>query len=343
MAAVRSGHKAGAATVAALLLVGAALLVALSAGLGAQTGTSAQLASQAEQDQTPRVMKGKWADLPWADHREVVCWGDSLTEGVGADVAIVQTGDTQYDASFKSYPQILRDLCGLTVINCGVSGATSEEIVAMREGIPADSDGLDYEVFDQEVADLGAEHPGDILVVEIGSNGGWDSDYELLISQYWRIIEYSDCDGYIVVGDTDDPGTSWGDMRQQAFSPGDKSRETSWEQALQEEFGDHFINMRLYLIENGLKVCGLEEEPSDDDAASQGCISDKLKSDWTHLDSYGYYAKARGIYERGLALGYWLDGYSQTSLRDSLFPVGEKGSAPSDPPSHKLARAWMLE
>lgn len=237
--------------------------------------------------------------------REVVCWGDSMTEGAGADVAVIHTEDTEYDASYKSYPQVLQDLCGLPVFNCGVMGATSEEIVAMSEGDPLDDEGRPYAVFDQRIARLGAKHPGDVLVLEMGSNGGWDNDYEVLISQYWRIIRHAGCESFIIVGDTDDPGTSLGDERQEAFGEGDRLRETDWEVALREEFGDHFVNMRLYLIENGLGLCGLEEDADDEEWASYGCISEKLKADWTHLNSYGYYAKARGIYERGVALGYW--------------------------------------
>ena len=36
-----------------------------------------------------------------------------------------------------------------------------------------------------------------------------------------------------------------------------------------------------------------------------GCISGKLRSDWTHFNAYGYYAKGLGIYKKGVELGYW--------------------------------------
>lgn len=241
------------------------------------------------------------------DSREVMCWGDSLTEGVGANAAVIKANSITYDASYKSYPEILRDFCGLRVFNCGVAGATSEEIVAMREGTPLDKEGRAYEVFDEEVAQISREHPGDILVLEIGSNGGWDGDYNKLIDQYWKIINFSDCKDFIVVGDTDDPGSSVGDEDQEAFEEGDANRETEWEHALSEAFGKHFINMRLYLINRGLGLCGLREGPYDENMKSTGCISRQLRSDWTHLNSFGYFAKAYGIYERGVALGYWGD------------------------------------
>lgn len=241
------------------------------------------------------------------DCREVMCWGDSLTEGVGADIAVIQTDSISYDASYKSYPEILHDLCGLSVFNCGVAGATSEEIVGMREGNPFDEEGDAFDVFDSDVVEIGQEHTGDILVVEIGSNGGWDGDYDKLIDQYWRIINYSGCEAYIVVGDTDDPGTSLGDTDQSEFDEGDIDRETEWECALKAEFGDHFVNTRLFLIEHGLEVCGLKKDSDDERLNSFGCISQQLRSDWTHLNSFGYYAKAFAIHKRGIALGYWGD------------------------------------
>lgn len=69
------------------------------------------------------------------------------------------------------------------------------------------------------------------------------------------MIQNSGCDYYIIVGDTDDPGTSIADTTQGIrnedgtyIGVGD----TAWEATLREAYGDHFINMRTYLIENGL-------------------------------------------------------------------------------------------
>ena len=58
------------------------------------------------------------------------------------------------------------------------------------------------------------DHSGDILILEIGSNGGWENDYKTLILQYDAMIQEFGCKYYIVVGDTDDPGTSIGDLSQ---------------------------------------------------------------------------------------------------------------------------------
>lgn len=245
--------------------------------------------------------------------RKVMCWGDSLTEGTGADEAVIVTAAGTYDASFKSYPQILHDMCGLTVVNYGVPSATSYDVLALcDELLPAkaeasadDGDAGDGPSDGVSLPTATTEEPGDVLIVEMGSNGGWDGDYDLLIAQYRWIIERSGCSQFIVIGDTDDPGTSAGDEEQPEMEPGDPMRETAWESALREAFGDRFVNMRLYLILHGLEACGLDADEYDWELATRGCLSEKLRSDWTHLNSYGYYAQALGVYERGLQLGYW--------------------------------------
>lgn len=148
----------------------------------------------------------------------------------------------------------------------------------------------------------------DILILEIGSNGGWGSDYQTLILQYDDIILNSGCEYYIIVGDTDDPGTSIGDYNQGEYND-DGSYvgigDTSWEAALREAYGDHFFNTRTYIIQNGLSICGLKTTTQDLENFKRGNISKQMRYDWTHFNAYGYYAKGVGIYEKGRELGYW--------------------------------------
>ncbi|MDO5382377.1 MAG: hypothetical protein Q4F06_06665 [Eubacteriales bacterium] len=155
---------------------------------------------------------------------------------------------------------------------------------------------------------VSVDHQDDILILEIGSNGGWDSDYRQLIAQYDSIINNSGCKYYIIVGDTDDPGTSIGDNNQTEFDDSGSYvgiGDTSWEAALREAYGEHFFNTRVYLIKNGLSICGLDANRQDLDYYLRGDISPQLRADWTHFNAYGYYAKAQGIYEKGRSLGYW--------------------------------------
>ena len=248
-------------------------------------------------------------ELPSAEtdsQREIACWGDSMTKGVGADVAsiFVSSGE-EFDISYLSYPDVLERLTGMTTYNYGVSGATSDEIAYMQGGAQLEYDADYFTAVDEDVMEQGREHPGDILVLEIGSNGGWNEDYSELIEQYRSMIDHAGCEDYIIIGDTDDPGTSVADSSQEAFPDGTGTGETAWETALREEFGDHFINMRAFLVERGLDVAGLEATDDDREAAERGCVSEQLRSDWTHLNSLGYYAQAVAVYERGRDLGYW--------------------------------------
>ncbi|MDO5401838.1 MAG: hypothetical protein Q4F11_00215 [Eubacteriales bacterium] len=144
------------------------------------------------------------------------------------------------------------------------------------------------------------ERKDDILILEIGSNGGWNNNYDELVEQYDAMLQSVDCKYYIIVGDTDDPKLS-ADANKEEVGSG----ETPWEKALKEAYGDHFLNLRLYLIQNGLSDCGLEATQDDLNGYEEGIISQQLRSDWTHFNAYGYYSKAVGIYEKGKALGYW--------------------------------------
>lgn len=236
--------------------------------------------------------------------REIVCWGDSMTEGMGASEAMIDTDDGYFDARNLSYPDVLQRLTGIRTLNYGVSGATSEEIAIMQGALEPNDDLESYDALNPLVAEAAREHKGDVLVLEIGSNGGWDGDYDTLIAQYDAMIAYAECEGFIVIGDTDDPGTSIGDTYQQRVDYLG-TNDTAWEAALRAAYGDRFLNMRVFLIENGLELAGFEVSPDDEEAAAQGCISTQLRADWTHLNSYGYYAKAVAVYQQGLQLGYW--------------------------------------
>lgn len=59
------------------------------------------------------------------------------------------------------------------------------------------------------------------------------------------------------------------------------------------------------MLDYGLSDCGLRASALDKMYGAFGCISGKLRSDWTHFNAYGYYAKGLGIYKKGVELGYW--------------------------------------
>lgn len=152
-----------------------------------------------------------------------------------------------------------------------------------------------------------ADHSNDILIIEMGSNGGWHGEYSELIAQYDSIIERFGNPYYIIIGDTDDPGDSADANQGMRDSEGNKIglNDTYWEAALREAYGEHFLNTREYMITNGLRDTGLLTTKRDLRGFQNGMISKKLRADWTHFNSYGYYTKAKAIYLKGVQLGYW--------------------------------------
>ena len=144
---------------------------------------------------------------------------------------------------------------------------------------------------------------GDVLVIQMGSNGGWD-DYDELIQQYKAMIDNSGTECYIIIGDTDNPDESV-DSAYYTDSSEVGIDDTLWEAALREAFGEHFINMRVYMIENALSTAGLEPTQEDIDNIDDGRVPESLKHDFTHLNSYGYYAVGVAVYNKSIELGYW--------------------------------------
>ena len=197
---------------------------------------------------------------------------------------------------------MLAHFTGLPVYNFGITGALSSEIVSAEGGLVKRESPYGNVSRLMAVAEEGRQHRGDILIAEMGSNGGWSS-YDELVSQYREMLKYSHCDKYLILGDTDDPGKSSADIDQEPLT--NPTDETSWETALREAFGEHFVNLRLYLVNNGLSVSGLQPTTEDLEAMALGNIPPQLRSDYTHFNGYGYYAMARAVYEHGAELGYW--------------------------------------
>lgn len=170
----------------------------------------------------------------------------------------------------------------------------------------SDSSSIDIPAGTQVLSKASVDRAKDILVLEIGSNGGWNDDYQTLIDQYRAMLLSVGCQNYIILGDSDDPGDS-ADGSQEEFDYGNGLDETGWESALHDAFGDHFLNVRTYLIQNGLSDNDLSATEEDEERAAYGKISLQLRTDYdnTHLCSAGYYSKGIAVYQKGKTLGYW--------------------------------------
>lgn len=202
---------------------------------------------------------------------EIHAWGDSMTSGIGS--------------RGKSFPDFLGELTGIPTKNFGIGGEDSLEILGRS---------LKY----------GAQKE-DVLILQMGDNGGW-KDLEELIDQYKRLIYEARCDRYIIMSSSDDP-----DDYDQIWAYTDEPiglEDTWYEARYREVFGDHLFVGRQYLIRHGLEINDLEETEEDRIRAEKGNISLQLRNpeiDNTHLNEMGYRAVARGVYEQGKILGYW--------------------------------------
>ncbi|GEM_PF-1772187 len=260
-------------------------------------------------------------------YKRIACWGDSMTQGVGSERGYLS--NQGIDISYENYPGHLRNMTGYHTMTHGYAGALSDEIVS-------------YEREYYNNSNYGQE----ILLLEIGSNGGWNGDYNTLIEQYKQMIRNAGTAYYIIIGDTDDPGTSIGDVNYRSengidteddSNPDIEDEDTEnedyddedyddsdddewdeeyidgsagfqtirWEEALQEAFGDHFFNLREFMYEEGMDIVGLPITDTDEENLEEGKLPESLRFDWTHFNAYGYYAKAVGIYRKGVELGYW--------------------------------------
>ena len=287
---------------------------------------------------------------------DVACIGDSLTYGYGAS-----PGSTDY-------PAVLAKLCGKTVYNLGVSGESTDEILARQGGfpaivnpfaIPADTSNVEITfagainigggktsllrkasgnlvnpvVIDSVEGNISAsnnkyyftrlkdgtahivnrpqyvitkemrEHKDDIQIIFMGINGGWmitandaETRIKKLTSQIDMMIDYNTSKKYIIIGMH--YFYSWvlynGLTKEQL------------ENAMLLKYGNHYINLRKYMIEYGLADAGLTATEADTEAINNGNVPPSLLySDGIHGNSYFYNILANLVNKKGIELGYW--------------------------------------
>lgn len=286
----------------------------------------------------------------------IACIGDSLTYGYGAS-----PGSTDY-------PTILAGLCGKTVYNLGVSGESTDEILARQGGFPAivnpvniPADTSNVEITFASTVNIGGgntsllrkssgklvnpvvidgvegnisasnnkyyftrledgtahivnrpqyvitkemrEHKDDIQIIFMGTNGGWmitandaETRIKKLTSQIDMMIDYNTSKKYIIIGMH--YFYSWvlynGLTKEQL------------ENAMLLKYGNHYINLRKYMIEYGLADAGLTATEADTEAINNGNVPPSLLySDGIHGNSYFYNILANLVNKKGIELGYW--------------------------------------
>lgn len=143
----------------------------------------------------------------------------------------------------------------------------------------------------------------DIQCIFVGTNGGWmvtadnaQTRIDKLISEIDMMIDHSSSKQYIVIG---------------------MHYYYSWvlyngltvdmvETALQRKYGEHYINLRKYMIEYGLLDAGLTPTEADTSAIANGNVPPSLLySDGLHGNEKFYDILANLVHKQGKILQYW--------------------------------------
>lgn len=74
---------------------------------------------------------------------------------------------------------------------------------------------------------------------------------------------------------------------------------------LAQQFGNHYVDVKDYMINYGLADNGLTPTSQDSEDITNGTVPTALRSDSVHFNDYGYTAVANCIYQHGKMLGYW--------------------------------------
>ncbi len=130
-----------------------------------------------------------------------------------------------------------------------------------------------------------------ITVIFMGQNGGY-ADIEDLIRQQRAIIDHQTAnqDRFIIVG----------------LHTGTRESRRELEEAMQEEYGEHYINLREYMATQAMADAGLEPTAQDRILMEQGSTpASLLLSDALHFNATGYELIGKLVYSKLNTLGYF--------------------------------------
>lgn len=129
-----------------------------------------------------------------------------------------------------------------------------------------------------------------ITVIFMGQNGGY-ADIQDLIRQQRAIIDHQTANQnrFIIVG----------------LHTGNRETRRELEEAMQEEYGDQYINLREYMATKALKDAGLEPTAQDRALMEQGATPESLLSDTVHFNAAGYDLIGKLVYNTMDELGYF--------------------------------------
>ena len=154
-----------------------------------------------------------------------------------------------------------------------------------------------------------------VMLVNIGINAGWNTDSSVLLNQVQMMVDHFTESGgtkYIITGPYAGQFLNADSQRAVVFD---------YETKAETAFGEHWLNLREYLIANGLTENGLTASALDTERMAVGQIPASLLgggstteilifdgetvTDQTHPNTYGQNSIFNAFYAKGQALGYW--------------------------------------
>ena len=132
----------------------------------------------------------------------------------------------------------------------------------------------------------------DILVIWMGTNNAADSNVaEMIIRTAENMINHNSGNKYIILSLTSK--LLFGDNLEIVNNK------------LADYFGDHYLDIRDYLLEYGLADADVTPTQQDTTDISNGEIPTSLRIDTVHFNTAGYTVIANCVYKKGVELGYW--------------------------------------
>lgn len=126
----------------------------------------------------------------------------------------------------------------------------------------------------------------------MGTNDGSTSTVEEIIKKQKYMVNHLEKDRYIIIG---------------LISKKYNENVDSYNNKMAEEWGNHFLNVRDYLIDYGLYDCNITPTEQDLSNIKDREIPSSLRDDEVHLNVYGYSVVAKLLYEKLLNLGYLIN------------------------------------
>ncbi len=269
----------------------------------------------------------------------IICWGDSLTESIdsrtaypdklekltGADVINygVRSETTRTIAMREGAVPVYVSGCTIsenaleTVVNvtsksgesvpflkfgdrginpCNINGITGTLSIDSESGLyyfTRSSEGEAVTVEDGSrltTYGMADRRQDDVLVIFSGTNDGPDTStfYDVIALQR-QMLSYAKCEKYVIIGLT----------CKKVIPEVDEVNEI-----LAQEYKEHFLNIRDYLLSYGLDEAGIVPSAQDRVDLENGEIPESLRKDYVHGNEYFYDILAKQVYRKMQYLGY---------------------------------------